>query len=159
MRACLLLGSNLGERAVLLAQARTFIGQDCGALVKVSAVYETEPVGFSADTMFLNQAVLIDTALSPQSLLERCLLIESSLGRVRVDGETRYHARSMDIDILFYGDVVCQMPELTLPHPRLHQRRFALEPLAEVVPEWVHPQLGLTALELLYSLINTGGAK
>ena len=153
MRACLLLGSNLGERAVLLAQARTFIEQDCGALVKVSAVYETEPVGFSADTMFLNQALLIETSRSPQALLAQCLQIERNMGRIRpMNPAVAYCSRNIDIDILFYEDTICECPELTLPHPRLHLRAFALKSLADVAPDWRHPILGLTAKELLKRL-------
>ena len=157
--ACLLLGSNLGDREALLVRAQRLVGQECGCIVKASKIYETEPWGFEADTAFLNQALLIDTPLSPEILMARCLEVESLLGRVRDSGARGYTSRYMDIDILFYGNLVYQTPELTLPHPRLHIRRFALEPLAEVAPEWIHPEMGLRAVELLYSLTNTGGAK
>ena len=157
MKACLLLGSNLGDRKALLANALMCIERDIGTVVSVSQIYETEPWGFKADTPFLNQALLIDTMLSPLCLLERCQYIESELGRRKAEPartagtsdatETNkaYASRTIDIDILFYEEVVCETSELTLPHPRLHHRTFALKPLAEVAPEWHHPVLGLTA--------------
>ncbi|MCL1973934.1 MAG: 2-amino-4-hydroxy-6-hydroxymethyldihydropteridine diphosphokinase [Bacteroidetes bacterium] len=157
--ACLLLGSNLGDREALLARAQRLVRRACGHIVKVSKIYETEPWGFEADTAFLNQALLINTPLTPQILMARCLEVESLLGRVRGEGARGYASRYMDIDILFYEELIYRTPALTLPHPRLHLRRFALEPLAEVAPEWKHPKLGLRATDLLYSLINTGGAK
>ena len=164
MKACLLLGSNLGDRKEHLAKALMCIERDIGTVVLVSQIYETEPWGFEADTLFLNQALLIDTILPPLHLLECCHHIETELGRrkaepARTTGTSEgtetnkvYASRTIDIDILFYEEVVCETPELTLPHPRLHQRTFALVPLAEVAPEWRHPVLGLTAEDLLASL-------
>jgi len=153
MKSCLLLGSNLGNREALLARAQAFIRSDCGHIVKASKIYETEPWGFEADTMFLNQALLIDTLLSPEVLLAHCQKIESLLGRERPKiGDRKFDSRKIDIDILFYESLVCQTPDLTLPHPRLHLRRFALEPMAEVAPEWGHPIFGLTAGEMLDGL-------
>jgi len=149
MKACLLTGSNLGNREALLEQAKEHIVKCIGEIVAVSAIYETEPWGFNADTTFLNQALLIETTLSPIALLKQCLDTEEALGRVRACGAERYSSRNIDIDILFYEDVVCETPELTLPHPRLHLRKFALEPLAEVAPEWRHPVLGLFADEMM----------
>jgi len=156
MEACLLLGSNWGEREVYLLRAQERIAQDCGKIMKVSKVYETEPWGFEADTLFLNQALLIDTECAPQELLHRCLRIETDLGREHVERDlvrTRvYTSRVIDIDVLYYEGVVIESPELTLPHPRLHQRAFALEPLHEIAPEWVHPLLKITAKEMLQEL-------
>ncbi|MCL2738843.1 MAG: 2-amino-4-hydroxy-6-hydroxymethyldihydropteridine diphosphokinase [Bacteroidales bacterium] len=154
MKTCLLLGSNLGNREALLVRARLLIGQDCGHIAKASKVYETPPWGFEADTAFLNQALLIDTPLSSEALLACCLRIETLLGRIRADGAEGYSSRCIDIDMLFYQDLICKSPELTLPHPHLHLRRFALEPLAEVAPEWKHPVLGLTAAEMLRQMQN-----
>jgi 2-amino-4-hydroxy-6-hydroxymethyldihydropteridine diphosphokinase len=145
MTACLLLGSNLGNREAFLSKARRLIEARCGKMIKWSKIRETAPWGFVAETPFLNQALLIETALSHLALLKQCMEIETSLGRVRFLGEERYNSRPIDIDILFYKDMVCETPELTLPHPRIHVRMFALEPLAEVAPDWEHPVLGITA--------------
>jgi 2-amino-4-hydroxy-6-hydroxymethyldihydropteridine diphosphokinase len=152
MTSCLLLGSNMGNREELLQMARESIAKECGEITTVSKVYETEPWGFETDTLFLNQAIVIETELSPEKLLSRCLKIETLLGRERPTDDPRYHSRTIDIDILFYESVVCRTPEITLPHARLHLRRFALEPLTEVAPEWKHPILGLTGGEILLSL-------
>ena len=153
MKACLLLGSNQGDRNSLLTQAQSQIEQTCGHVVKASRIYETPPWGFEADTPFLNQALLIDTPFPPQELLTHCLQIESSLGRLRThDNNHPYTTRPIDIDLLFYENTICQTPHLTLPHPRLHLRRFALEPMAEVAPDWVHPLIGRTGREILLTL-------
>ena len=150
MKACLLTGSNLGDRQALLAQAQKLIERDCGAIIKASKVYETESWGFEADTLFLNQGLLIETSLSQHELLAHCLQIETILGRERPAALSgTYTSRTMDIDILFYEDLIFKTPELTLPHPRLPLRAFALQPVSEVAPQWVHPELGLTAKEML----------
>jgi len=145
MKACLLLGSNVGNRELFIHRAREAICRHCGQIITLSKIYETEPWGFEAETYFLNQALLIETRLSPIALLKQCLDTEEVLGRKRTSEAERYSSRNIDIDILFYDDIVCETPELTLPHPRLHLRKFALEPLAEVAPEWRHPVWGLTA--------------
>jgi len=154
MKTCLLLGSNLGDRKSLLAQARLHISRNCGKIVKVSKVYESPPWGFEANTSFLNQALLIDTPLPPETLLAYCLDMETLLGRIRADKATGYSSRCIDIDMLFYQDLIYQSPTLTLPHPRLHLRSFALVPLAAVAPDWKHPILGLTATEMLNNLAD-----
>jgi len=153
MKSCLLLGSNLGDREALLTEAQVLIGRDCGQIVKASKIYETEPWGFYSLTTFLNQALLIDTLLSPEILLVRCLAIETHLGRERqMFSIETYCSRKIDIDILFYESLICQTPDLSLPHPRLHLRKFVLEPLADVAPDWRHPALGLTVGEMLKRL-------
>ena len=153
MKACLLLGSNLGDREVLLSQARSRINLDCGQVIKVSGIYETEPWGFEANIPFLNQALIINTALTPQELLLECLRIEAFLGRERPANPVgAYTSRCIDIDILFYEEIVCDTPQLTLPHPRLHLRMFVLEPLSEVAPTWKHSVLGFTAKEMIKNL-------
>jgi 2-amino-4-hydroxy-6-hydroxymethyldihydropteridine pyrophosphokinase len=151
MQAVLLLGGNLGEREVLLAQAREAIEQDCGPVLRASRLYETPAWGFTRPVPdFLNQALMIDTSLSPEALLRVCLNIELRLGRRRTEQQIGlYASRPIDIDILLYEDYICQSPDLTIPHPRLPRRRFALMPLAEIAPEWVHPQLGLMPREML----------
>lgn len=152
MKTCLLLGSNLGDREAMLKEAREQIERTCGVVIQASKIHETEPWGFEADTTFLNQALLVDTTLSPESLLAHCLHIESILGRSRRDGATGYESRCIDIDVLFYQDTICHTPQLTLPHPRLHVRMFALKPLSEVAPDWRHPILMLTANEIIENL-------
>jgi len=143
----LLLGSNRGERSVLLARARKLIAELAGRVLRVSAVYESEPWGFEDETLFLNQVVEIKTELAAEDLLTCLLEIEKQLGRVRQG--SGYGARTMDIDILFYGSQIISTARLTVPHPRLHERRFTLVPLAEIAIAFVHPVLGETIGEIL----------
>ena len=153
MNACLLLGSNIGDRKALLDKAQSHIEQEYCHIIKVSKIYETLPWGFQANTTFFNQAILINTSLPPQELLTHCLEIETSMGRIRTPNKQQlYTSRCIDIDLLFYENTVCQTPSLTLPHPLLQHRLFALQPLAEVAPDWVHPILGLTAAQMIQRL-------
>jgi 2-amino-4-hydroxy-6-hydroxymethyldihydropteridine diphosphokinase len=108
-------------------------------VLRVSQLRETEPVGVVEQPPFLNGAVAIETTLPPRALLELLLEVERTLGRVRSE---RWGPRTVDLDLLVYGDETVDEPELTVPHPRLHERRFALEPLAELAPELVVPGLG-----------------
>lgn len=143
----MLLGGNLGERGQLLAEMRKEIERNIGRLEKISSLYESEPWGFDHPSKFLNQVVACSTNLSPLEVLEQIHTIEMQLGRVR-HGEG-YVARTADIDILFYGEIVMNTPELTIPHPRLHERRFTLLPLAEICPTLRHPTKKSSILELL----------
>jgi 2-amino-4-hydroxy-6-hydroxymethyldihydropteridine diphosphokinase len=138
----------MGDRKQLLSQALALVEKGCGRVVQASKIHETKPWGFEAERDFLNQALLVETTLLPLELLRQCQEIERALGRIRNSNGERYSSRPIDIDILFYEDVVCETPELTLPHPRLHLRKFALEPLIEVASEWVHPHLNATASDL-----------
>lgn len=138
-KAYLLLGGNSGDRTSLLNSAVRKIAERAGKVISTSSVYETQPWGFDHETEFFNQLVLTETSLSPEKLMEKILEIEKELGRVR--GEKRYTERTMDIDILFYDDLVINRKNLVIPHPKLHLRRFALEPLAEMDPGLVHPLL------------------
>ncbi len=139
-RAYVGLGANLGPREVtLLRAAEVLAAADGVEVVAVSQLRETDPVDVVGQPPFLNGAVALDTSLSPRALLELLLEIERSLGRVR--GE-RWGPRTVDLDLLVYGDERVDEDGLHVPHPRLHERRFALEPLAELDPELEIPGLG-----------------
>ncbi len=140
------LGSNVGDRDAMLDRAVERLGARGFRLTGASSRYETEPVGGPPQDWYLNMVVRGETSLSPEELLAACLETESELGRVRIVANG---PRTLDADILLYGDAVRSAPALTLPHPRLHQRRFVLVPLAELAPGTRHPLLGLTAVELL----------
>jgi len=144
------LGSNLGDRYANLRAAIERLGE-AGAIRSVSGFYETEPVEFRDQPWFLNCVVALETSDSPEALLQRALAIEQEMGRVRMKEKG---PRSIDIDILLFGDRVVEEQErgLKIPHPAMHQRRFVLEPLAEIAPEALHPLLRKTARELLADL-------
>ena len=148
-RAYVGLGANLGPREVTLLRAADLLAAADGVeVVAVAQLRETEPVGLVEQPPFLNGAVAIDTSLPPRALLDVLLEIERSLGRVR--GE-RWGPRTIDLDLLAYGDERVEEEGLHVPHPRLHERRFALEPLAELDPELEIPGLG-TVSELIAAL-------
>jgi 2-amino-4-hydroxy-6-hydroxymethyldihydropteridine diphosphokinase len=144
------LGANLGPREDTLRQAIRLLDEADGVdVVATSSLRETEPVGVVDQPRFLNGAAAVDTALAPQELLSVLLGVEQRLGRVR-DG-TRWGPRTIDLDLLLYGDEVVEEPGLRVPHPRLAERRFVLEPLAELDPELVVPRAGPVA-DLLAAL-------
>ena len=147
--AYVLFGSNLGDKEVLFAQACLLINNRCGRVVKVSSAYESEPWGFEAEEWFLNRVIVLETELPPEGLLDALLQIEKELGRVRNPEAKGYSSRTVDLDILYYGNRIVLTDRLTIPHPRLHQRRFALLPLCEVAPQLVHPAFNFTQTELL----------
>ncbi|UCE86557.1 MAG: 2-amino-4-hydroxy-6-hydroxymethyldihydropteridine diphosphokinase [Deltaproteobacteria bacterium] len=137
------LGSNLGDRARHLARAvRALreIPEVCG--VEVSALYETDPIGPPPQGAYLNAVARLATRLAPHALLAHLLRIESRAGRVR--GPERNLPRTLDLDLLLYGQRTLRTPELEVPHPRLHERGFVLEPLCDLAPELLHPTLGET---------------
>ena len=146
--AYLSLGSNLGNREANLREAIRRL-TELGTVRKVSSFYETEPVEFIEQPWFLNCSVELETALPPRELLNALLAIEHALGRERVQPKG---PRLIDLDILLYGDAVVREPGLAIPHPALHERRFVLEPLAEIAPASVHPLLKLSARQLLLAL-------
>ena len=142
----LLTGGNEGDLILHMQQARANIELICGRLLQISSLYQTAPWGKTDQADFLNQVLLIETALSPQALLKAILSIEETLGRKRT---VKNAPRTIDIDILFYGRLVLEMPGLCIPHPRIAERRFVLEPLNEIVPDFLHPALGKTIHQLL----------
>ena len=143
--AYLLTGGNRGDTSKYLHQAREAIG-NLGQIKSVSTIYQTEAWGYTDQEPFLNQAIVLETQLSASALLKAILDVEQSLGRVR---EEKYGPRTIDIDILLLGDQVITLPDLTVPHPQLPYRRFALQCLNDVAPGLVHPLLGKTILTLL----------
>ncbi|GGH19896.1 2-amino-4-hydroxy-6-hydroxymethyldihydropteridine diphosphokinase [Mucilaginibacter phyllosphaerae] len=145
----LLLGSNLGNRQLLLQQAIAHIGGRVAPVIKVSPVYETQSWGKTNLPDYLNQVIMLQTTLTAKQVLDRVLAIETELGRKR---EEKWGSRTIDIDILFYGDAVINQPDLVVPHPQLHHRRFTLEPLGMIAPDLIHPVLNKTILDLKNNL-------
>ena len=145
------LGSNQGDRDLYILRAIAEIGKlPSSRITAVSSFYETEPVGQIEQPDFLNAVIRLETPLAPQELLNELKRIETAvLGRTAA---LRWGPRRIDLDILLYGDLVMDTPELTIPHPRLHERRFALQPLAEIAPETVHPVMRQTITRLLADL-------
>ena len=151
MRAYVGVGANLGEREATILGAIDLLAVQPGVdVVGVSALRETEPWGPVEQPSYLNGAVALETDLAPRDLLDVLLDVEQSFGRDRAM-EVRWGPRTLDLDLLLHGDLVRDEPGLTLPHPRLHERRFALEPLADLGPALVVPGRG-TVAELLASL-------
>lgn len=143
-QAYILAGSNLGERKANLDFAVASLGKG-GSVTRISSCFETEPVGYLDQPWFLNQAVELETLLAPPELLSLCQSIETAAGRVRTFANA---PRTLDLDILLFGDVVLNRSDLVIPHPRLAERRFALEPLAQIAPDFIHPVLKLSIKDL-----------
>jgi 2-amino-4-hydroxy-6-hydroxymethyldihydropteridine diphosphokinase len=146
VRAYIGLGSNLGDRESSLSQALAGLERRGFEITARSSLYWTEPVGGPPQEWYLNAVAAGSTALAPEELLRACLDVERELGRER---RVRNGPRTLDADLLLYGDEVRADQALELPHPRLHERRFVLVPLCEIAPEARHPRLGLSAAELL----------
>ncbi|MDR1666546.1 MAG: 2-amino-4-hydroxy-6-hydroxymethyldihydropteridine diphosphokinase [Bacteroidales bacterium] len=143
----LILGSNLGDRETFLQQAVALLDTVPSRVLRTSSVYESDPWGFGHATgRFLNQAVELRSSLAPFDLLRRIQAIEDMLGRVRTPGG--YAARTIDIDIIFFGDRTVCSEKLAIPHCRMEERMFVLQPLSELIPGFIHPVLRLTVGEL-----------
>jgi 2-amino-4-hydroxy-6-hydroxymethyldihydropteridine diphosphokinase len=146
--AYLSLGSNIGDREAHLRDAIARLDA-CGRVRAVSSFYETEPVEFREQTWFLNCSVALETEVTPEEMITCLLGIEREMGRERIQ---KKGPRIIDIDILLFGDLVANAPDLTIPHPAMAARRFVLEPLAEIAPEVRHPVLKQTIQEMLDEL-------
>ena len=160
-RVALLLGGNQGDVKRTLQTAQQLINSRVGAVLRCSHRYESEPWGFPAAERFSNQALEVSTDLSPLEVLDACQGIERELGRNRAaeaiekaSSGAAYSSRPIDIDIIFYGDEVIDDERLTVPHPLLAEREFALQPLAEIMRRHRHPITGVTVGEMLDALLN-----
>ena len=150
------LGSNLGDREAAIAQALARLDARGYHAMQKSSLYLTEPVGGPPQDWFVNAVADGETALTPEALLAACLAVEQELGRVRREPNG---PRTIDVDILLFGELRRASPDPVIPHPRLAERRFVLEPLAEILPERVHPVLGRTVRELLASCPDSSAVR
>lgn len=147
----LLLGSNLGDRKQYISEAVRRIAEQIGNVLNQSSLYETASWGRTDQPDFINQAIRVQTSLSAVQVLNRALAIEAELGRERAE---KWGARVIDIDLLFFGDSVIRKPELTIPHPHLHERAFVLIPMSEIAGQLMHPILNQTIIELCNNLTD-----
>jgi len=147
------LGSNLGDRSGYLDRARSELNRLIGSVPRQSYIYETDPIGPGDQRPYLNQVLLLETTLEPVELLTITLGIERNLKRER---NQRWGPRTIDLDLLLYGNRVLETAELTLPHPRLHERPFVLIPLMDLLPDWRHPLTGYTVAEMQLSQGSAG---
>lgn len=147
------LGTNLGNKEQNLRNAIGEITQTCGKVEQTSPIYSSAPWGFESFNNFLNQVVLIETKFSPQQLIKCLLEIEKSMGRNR--STVDYQDRIIDLDILFYDDLIIEEDSLIIPHPSLHNRNFIMQPFLEMCPSFVHPKLKKTISEILNSSTDT----
>ncbi len=152
----ILLGGNIGDVSAHFARCRELIENQIGRVISVSTEIETKAWGFSAKELFLNQALRVETSLSAEELLTQTQFIEVAVGRNRrVESDEksrsgeRYASRVIDVDIITYGSEVVSSEGLEIPHARMHEREFVLRPMVEVAPEWRHPTLNMTTVELL----------
>ena len=155
-RAYLLLGSNLGNPKLQLEKATRHISKDAGMLKRVSSIYSTAAWGNTLQPDFLNQVLVIDTVLTSEKLMQILLAIETKMGRIRA---IKNEARTIDIDLLFYGKTVISSPSLTVPHPLIQERRFVLVPMNALSPRFIHPVFHKSIHQLLKECKDTLAVK
>ena len=146
-KVVLLLGSNLGDGRLLFQEVISLIDEQLGELEMQSSLYQSPPWGFEHENDFINQVVVVNTEKDAEEVMQSCLKIEVNLGRKRTT--QGYGARTIDIDVLFVNDEVIETESLVLPHPRMHLRKFALFPLVELIPDFIHPTFQKSIQELL----------
>ena len=145
-------GSNQGDSIRICREVfDLFLNHPATSNVKTSSLYRTSPVGMTQQDWFINAAVLVQTRLAPQALLELMIEMEKNFGRVRT---AKWGPRTLDLDILFYENIQLDLPGLKVPHPLMSERLFVLMPLAEIEPGWVHPGLGLSVHEMLNRILE-----
>ena len=150
--AYLVTGGNMGDRQVQLSYAAKLVEERCGRVIDKSSLYETAAWGKTDQEPFLNQALVLETSLNARDLLNEILYIENLMGRDRIE---KYGPRIIDIDIIFFNHQIIREPGLVVPHPEMTRRRFVLEPLAEVIPAYIHPVYYRTVSELLAQCDDT----
>jgi 2-amino-4-hydroxy-6-hydroxymethyldihydropteridine diphosphokinase len=148
----LLIGGNMGDRLKNLSESTGWIEKEVGTIVKKSSIYKTAAWGVTDQPSFLNQVLFVSTKLSAEDVLKTILSIEEKMGRKRVE---KMGPRTIDIDILFYNDEIISLPNLSVPHAHIANRRFVLEPLAEIAPSFVHPVLQKNVAEVLKDCPDT----
>ena len=153
--AVILLGANLGDKKQMFAQVETHITDNIGNCIKKSALYSSKAWGFESNDLFYNQVLIVETEYSAHDTLLRCQAIENKCGRVRHE-QAGYESRTIDIDILYFNNDIIETDDLTIPHPLLHKRKFALVPLCEVLPEYIHPILLTSNKNLLANCEDEG---
>ncbi len=146
------LGSNLNNKKEYLENAIILLKQRAGLLISRSSIIETKPWGFISKNSFLNCVILIDTGLNPMELLVLAKTIEQEMGRHSESCNDKYQDRIIDIDILLFDNIIIDTPSLKIPHPLMHKRRFVLEPLKEIAPNYLHPRIQKTISELFFLL-------
>ena len=148
------LGTNLGEREINLSRAEVLISQRIGQVILSSSNYQTKPVDFVSQNDFINKVILVQTNLSPLNILEATKKIECLLGRQKKSHNGFYSDRTIDIDILYIDNEIIDLPDIQIPHPRLHERLFVLEPLNEIAPSFRHPILQKNTSEMIEDIKN-----
>ncbi len=143
----ILLGSNQSQPLLQLQFALESIDNSIAAIVNASSIYKTAAWGNTHQAAFFNQVIEVKTQLKPMELLDKLLLLESQMGRIR---QNKWEPRIIDLDILFFNQLISNQPRLQLPHPFLQDRMFTLVPLNEIAPKWIHPKLGLTINDLMH---------
>lgn len=152
-KAAIGIGSNQGDSIRICLEAIALLREDPAVnILRASSLFGTKPVGYAEQNWFVNAVLLCETALEPRQLLDLSLEMEKAFGRVRT---IRWGPRTLDLDIIFFGGRIIDLPGLKIPHPLMHERLFVLAPLAEVEPDWVHPALGLNVRQMLDRLLQS----